>query len=80
MEPAVLSHFERAPQSPCDSEFLQFLTFVSARELYAIDTLCVREIIEYGQGYKRTDDAGFYPRSDQSARFGGAGDRSAGAL
>lgn len=49
MEPAVLSHFEHAQQNPCDSEFLQFLTFVSAREVYAIDTLCVREIIEYGQ-------------------------------
>ncbi|WP_207281830.1 chemotaxis protein CheW [Pseudomonas sp. FW300-N2F2] len=49
MDAAVVSHFEYAPQSPCDSEFLQFLTFVSAREVYAIDTLCVREIIEYGQ-------------------------------
>lgn len=49
MEPVALTHFEHAPQSQRDSEFLQFLTFISAREIYAIDTLCVREIIEYGQ-------------------------------
>ncbi|WP_236218087.1 chemotaxis protein CheW [Pseudomonas rhodesiae] len=49
MDAAVLSHPEQAPQRACDGQFLQFLTFVSAREVYAIDTLCVREIIEYGQ-------------------------------
>ncbi|WP_053143857.1 chemotaxis protein CheW [Pseudomonas sp. P97.38] len=49
MEPAVLSHSEHAPQSSVSSECLQFLTFICAREIYAIDTLCVREIIEYGQ-------------------------------
>lgn len=49
MDTLALSHFEYAPQNPCDGELLQLLTFVSAREVYAIDTLCVREIIEYGQ-------------------------------
>ena len=47
MEPAALITSEFTSQN--DDPFLQFLTFFSAREVYAIDTLCVREIIEYGQ-------------------------------
>lgn len=49
MEPAALINAGYAPQNQGDGEFSQFLTFISAREVYAIDTLCVREIIEYGQ-------------------------------
>jgi len=49
MEPAALITSEFTSQSQNDDPFLQFLTFMSAREVYAIDTLCVREIIEYGQ-------------------------------
>lgn len=48
MESAILINSNGTSQSQSD-RFLQFLTFISARDVYAIDTLCVREIIEYGQ-------------------------------
>lgn len=49
MEPEALISSEFTSHSDNDDSFLQFLTFMSAKEVYAIDTLCVREIIEYGQ-------------------------------
>lgn len=49
MEPAALITRQFTSQSQSGDLFSQFLTFMSAREVYAIDTLCVREIIEYGQ-------------------------------
>ncbi|WP_248799858.1 chemotaxis protein CheW [Pseudomonas sp. MWU13-2105] len=49
MNTAAASVLESEAQNPGASEPAQFLTFTSAGEAYAIDTLCVREIIEYGQ-------------------------------
>ncbi|NWB31346.1 chemotaxis protein CheW [Pseudomonas gingeri] len=50
MTPAVITGVsEPRTHIPGEGEPSQFLTFMSAREIYAIDTLCVREIIEYGQ-------------------------------
>ncbi|MGY2199401.1 chemotaxis protein CheW [Pseudomonas gingeri] len=50
MNPTVSTRVpDSRAQIPGEGEPSQFLTFMSAREVYAIDTLCVREIIEYGQ-------------------------------